>query len=87
MVIDFNEKDHIYFINGEIATISVTELLAKHNLSPSYDGVDKELISKAAEEGKKVHADLEKIFSEKEYTLYVGKDSEDAMNCSIKLKL
>ena len=26
-------------------------------------------------------------YSEKEYTLYVGKDAEDAMNCSIKLKL
>ena len=26
-------------------------------------------------------------YSEKEYTLYVGKDTEDAMTCSIKLKL
>ena len=69
MLIDFNEKDHIYFINGEIATISVTELLAKHNLSPSYKGVDKKFVEKAAEEGKKVHADLEKIFNEEEYEL------------------
>lgn len=69
MIIDFNEETHTYSINGDIASISVTELLAKHHLSPSYDGVDKKLIKKAAEEGKKVHADLEKIFNEEKYEL------------------
>ena len=69
MVIDFNEETHTYSIDGDIASVSVTELLAKHHLSPSYDGVDKKLIKKAAEEGKKVHADLEKIFNEEEYEL------------------
>lgn len=86
MFIDFNKKTHTYSIDGEIATISVTELLAKHNLSPSYDGVSKELIKKAAEEGEKVHADLEKIFNEKEYTLETeqGKNFEKWVKENVK---
>ena len=68
MLIDFDEKEHTYFINGEIATISVTELLTKHNLSP-YKGANKEIMRVAAEEGKRVHADLEKIFNEEKYEL------------------
>lgn len=69
MIIDFDEEQHIYFVNGDIASISVTELLAKHKLAPKYSGVDKKFVIAAAEEGKKIHADLEKIFNEKEYTL------------------
>ena len=40
MQIEFNEKDHIYMINGEVATLSVTKLLAKHNLANDYSGID-----------------------------------------------
>ena len=69
MLIDFDEKSHTYSVNGDIASISVTELLAKHHLAPNFDGVDKNLMKKAAEEGRKVHADLEKIFNEEKYEL------------------
>ena len=69
MLIDFDEKSHTYSVNGDIASISVTELLAKHHLSPNFDGADKKLMKKAAEEGRRVHADLEKIFNEEKYEL------------------
>lgn len=69
MNIDFDESTHTYSVNGDIASISVTELLAKHGLSTSYEGVDKKVVKKAAEIGKKIHKDLEKIFNEEKYEL------------------
>ena len=44
MIVEFEEKDHIYSVNGDIASISVTELLKKHGLSPNYDGVNKQAL-------------------------------------------
>ena len=41
MRIDFDEKNHIYRVDGDIASISVTELLHKHGLAPDYSGVSK----------------------------------------------
>lgn len=67
MLIEFNEKDHVYSINGEIASISVTELLAKHGLAPNYSGVDKNILAEAREKGKEVHKDLELILNEVAY--------------------
>lgn len=63
MVIEFEEKDHIYSVNGEIASISVTELLAKHGLAPDYSGINKQKLRKSAEKGKEVHKDLENILN------------------------
>lgn len=63
MQIDFEEKGHIYSVNGEIASISVTELLAKHGLAPDYSKTPKEKLKESAERGKEVHKDLENIFS------------------------
>lgn len=86
MFIDFDENTHTYSINGEIASVSVTELLAKHKLSPNFDGVDKKLLKKAAEEGKKVHEDLEKIFNEENYELETeqGKNFEKWVKEKVK---
>lgn len=63
MTIEFEEKGHIYSVNGEIASVSVTELLKKHGLSPDYSGVDKQKLRDAAEKGKEVHKDLENVLN------------------------
>lgn len=68
MKIRINEKTHTYFVDGNIASISVTELLHKHGLAPSYDGVDAEVLAQAAIYGKRVHKDIEN---------YMNKTSHD----------
>lgn len=67
MRIDFNEKEHIYSLNGNIANISVTELLRKHGLAPNYSGVSEKVLKLSAEVGKAVHKDLELVFNEANY--------------------
>ena len=63
MIIEFEEKEHIYSVNGEIAGISVTELLAKHGLAPDYSGINKQKLRESAEKGKEVHKDLEDVLN------------------------
>lgn len=60
MYITMDENTHTYFVDGQVADISVTELLHKHGLAPSYDGVDEEVLNASRERGKEVHADIEK---------------------------
>lgn len=67
MIVEFEEKGHIYSVNGEIASISVTELLAKHGLAPDYSGINKQKLRESAEKGKEVHKDLENILNEVDY--------------------
>lgn len=67
MQISFEEKGHIYSVNGEIASISVTELLAKHGLAPDYSGINKTKLKESANKGKEVHKDLENILNENDY--------------------
>lgn len=67
MIVEFEEKDHIYTVNGEIAGISVTELLAKHGLAPDYSGVNKQKRRESADKGKAVHKDLEDILNVASY--------------------
>lgn len=66
MVVDFEEKGHIYSVNGEIASISVTELLAKHKLSP-YGGAKTSKMKESADIGKEIHKDLEDILNVASY--------------------
>lgn len=54
-----DEKTHSYFVDGEVADISVTELLHKHGLAPSYNGVDEGVLEEARARGKEVHRDIE----------------------------
>lgn len=68
MFVDFSKTNHTYAINGEIVGISVTELLKKHGLAPSFSGVSEEVLAKAAERGNEIHADCEGILNEREYT-------------------
>lgn len=66
MIVTFEEKGHIYSVNGEIASISVTELLTKHGLSP-YSGVSKAKMKESADVGKAIHKDLEDILNVASY--------------------
>ena len=65
--IEFNEVDHIYIINGEVAHTSVTKLLARHQLANDYSGVDKKVLKNKANYGTTIHKDIEKIITEKGY--------------------
>lgn len=67
MIVSFEEKGHIYSVNGEIASISVTELLTKHGLSPDYSGINKAKLKESADKGKEVHKDLENILNTAAY--------------------
>ena len=63
MTITFDKTSHIYFVNDEIATISVTELLRKHGLSPNYFRANAE----KKERGKQIHKDLEGVCNSNRY--------------------
>lgn len=63
MRIDFEEAQHLYSVNGDIASISVTELLAKHGIAPDYSKISKTKLKASADKGKEVHKDLENIFT------------------------
>lgn len=66
MIVNFEEKGHIYSVNGEIASISVTELLTKHGLSP-YSGAKTSKMKESADVGKEIHKDLEDILNVASY--------------------
>lgn len=58
MNIELDEATHTYSVDGEIASISVTELLHKHGLAPDYSGVPSETLKEAAARGKAIHKDI-----------------------------
>lgn len=60
MFIEMDEKTHTYFVDGQIAAISVTELLHKHGLAPSYEGVNEGVLEEARNRGKDIHSDIER---------------------------
>ena len=68
MVVEFNEQAHIYMVNGEVANTSVTKLLAKHHLANDYTGIDEKILKNKANYGKKIHKDIERLITEKDYT-------------------
>lgn len=76
MRIDFEETTHTYFVNSDIASVSVTELLAKHGLSPDYSGVSKATLKAKANRGTEIHKDLENVLNQKGYqpTTQQGED-------------
>ena len=59
MEIKFDETLHKYTVDGK-EVISVTQLLQKHKITPSYDAVDKELLRMASERGTLIHEEVEK---------------------------
>ena len=56
--LQFDPITHTYTLDGK-TLISVTQVLAKHGLSPNYNGVDEELLKARAERGKLVHKEIE----------------------------
>lgn len=89
MKVSFEEKGHIYSVNGDIASISVTELLAKHGLAPDYSGINKTKLRASATKGKEVHKDLENILNVANYepTTEQGKQFakwvEENLDCGV----
>lgn len=67
MKITFDDKTHTYFVDGDIASISVTELLHKHGLAPDYSGIDKDTLSDKAAKGKEIHEGLAKVLTNASY--------------------
>ena len=65
MKITFDSKKHIYRVNEEIAHISITQLLRKHNLAPDFKGVKADVLDNAAKRGTLIHKDLENIINDK----------------------
>lgn len=64
MRIVFEPRSHMYTVNGEIANVSVTELLAKHGIAPNYKGASQAKLKESADMGKEVHKDLENIIND-----------------------
>lgn len=58
----FDSENHQYYLNGR-PLISVTQLMQKHGLSPSYEGVDPETLRKSAEYGTLVHKEIEEYIN------------------------
>lgn len=54
----FNEETHQYTL-GRKKLISVTQLLEKFKLSPSYDDVDVEVLQRKAKRGTLIHKEIE----------------------------
>ena len=67
MEILFDEKQHRYTVDGEIASISVTQLLRKHGLAPNYANVSEQVLAKKAERGTDIHKDLECLIKYPKY--------------------
>lgn len=59
MEIKFDDNLHKYTVDGK-EVISVTQLLQKHRITPSYDAVDKELLRVASERGTLIHEEVSK---------------------------
>lgn len=53
----FDESTHTYYVDGYVKP-SVTFLLSKHGIAPSYDGVNSELLAYKAQRGTLIHEDI-----------------------------
>lgn len=58
--IKFDDLMHQYWYDGH-ETISVTQLLSKHGLSPDYSNVNSKVLEKASERGKIIHKEIEEF--------------------------
>lgn len=57
-MIKFDEQKHEYTNDGKVL-ISVTQLMKKHGLAPSYDFVDAETLELASKRGTLIHKEIE----------------------------
>lgn len=65
-MIEFREDTHEYFLDGR-KLISVTQLMRKHGLAPSYDAVPSEVLRAKAERGTLIHKEIEDYIKRKEF--------------------
>ena len=64
-MLEFNEEKHEYTLDGK-KLISVTQLMQKHNLAPSYAGVSTDVLNAKAERGSLIHKEIEDYIKNKE---------------------
>ncbi len=64
-MIEFREESHEYFLDGK-KLISVTQLMRKHGLAPSYDSVPSEVLAAKAARGTFVHKEIERYIKDGE---------------------
>lgn len=64
-MIEFREDTHEYFLDGK-KLISVTQLMRKHGLAPSYDSVPEAVLKAKAERGTLIHKEIEQYIKERE---------------------
>lgn len=57
-MLTFNEEKHIYTNDGK-KLISVTQLMKKYGLSPSYDSVNPVILERSANRGSLIHKEIE----------------------------
>lgn len=57
-MLEFNEENHQYTLDGK-QLISVTQLMQKHGLAPSYAGVSTDVLNAKAERGSLIHKEIE----------------------------
>ena len=67
MKITLDKETHTYIVDGEFASLSVTELLQKHRLAPDYSFLKADVSEKKKNEGRKIHADLENVCNSNKY--------------------
>lgn len=56
---DFTDNKHIYCSRKVERYLSITTLLKEMGISPSYDGVNEEVLNKAKDYGEMVHSEIE----------------------------
>ena len=92
-MLEFNEEKHEYTLNGK-TLISVTQLMRKHNLAPSYDNVSQEVLQAKAERGTLIHKEIEEYNTEKKigfteelgnYIQYIQEHKVDVINSEYKV--
>ena len=62
-MLKFDETTHTYTNDGKVL-ISVTQLMKKHHLSPSYDFVNPEILERSAKRGTLIHKEIENYIKE-----------------------
>lgn len=72
-MLTFNEEKHEYLEDGK-KLISTTQLMRKHNLSPSYDGVSTFVLNNKAKRGTFIHKEIENLikFNEEGFSSEAG---------------
>lgn len=60
-MVEFDPASHTYSTEDGKVLISVTQLLHKHGLSPSFEGIPEAVLERAADRGTEIHAEFEAV--------------------------